>query len=50
MTILLLFKDLKFGKSSLFCCNSYGHVIFAILFYEFQAEYLKKTFTKEKKC
>ena len=45
---LLLFNDLKFGKSSLFCCYGYRHAIFIILFYESQEEYLRKAFTKEK--
>ena len=48
MTFLLLFNDLKFGKSSLFCCNGYRHAIFTIIFYESQVEYLRKVFTKEK--
>ena len=47
MTFLLLFNSLKFGKTSLFCCNGYSHVIFTILFYESQVEYLRKSFTKE---
>ena len=32
MTFLLLFNDLKYGKSSLFCCNGYRHAPFKILF------------------
>jgi hypothetical protein len=47
MTFLLLFNSLKFGKSSLFCCNGYRHAIFTIIFYESQVEYLRKAFTKE---
>ena len=47
MTFLLLFNDLKFGKSSLFCCNGYRHAIFIFFFYESQVEYLRKAFTKE---
>ena len=42
MTFLLLFKDLKFGLGSLFCCNGYRHAISTILFYESQVEYLRK--------
>ena len=45
----MLFNDLKFGKSTLFCCNGYTHAIFKIIFYESQEEYLRKAFTKEKK-
>ena len=48
MTFLLLFNDLKFGKSSLFRCNGYRHAIFTIIFYESQVEYLRKSFIKEK--
>ena len=47
ITFLLLFNDLKYGKNSLFCCNS--HAIFTIIFYESQVEELRKAFTKEKK-
>ena len=43
----MLFNDLKYGKNSLFCCNS--NAIFTIFFYESQAEQLRKAFTKEKK-
>ena len=50
MTFPLFFNDLKFGKTSLFCCNGYMFDIFTILFYESQVEYLRKAFTKEKKC
>ena len=47
MTFLLHFNDLKFGKSSLFCCNGYRYEIFKTISYE----YLRETFTKEtKKC
>ena len=49
MTFLLLFNDLKFGKSSLFCCNGYRHAIIFFFKYESQVEYLSKAFTKEKK-
>ena len=49
MTFLLLFNDLKFGKSSLFYCNGYRHAIFKILFDESQVVYLRKAFTKEEK-
>ena len=49
MTFLLLFNDLKFGKTSLFCCNGYSYPIFTILFYVSQVEYLRKAFRKEKK-
>ena len=49
MTFLLLFNDLMFGKSSLFCCNGYRHVISTILFYESQVEYLRKHLQKKKK-
>ena len=48
MTFLLLFNDLKLGKSSLFCCNGYRHAIFTIFLYETYVEYLRKAFTKEK--
>ena len=50
MTFLLLFNDLKFGKSSLFCCNGYRHAIFTIIFYESQVEYLriKSLYKREK--
>ena len=44
MTFLLLFNSLKFGKTSLFCCNGYSHAIFTILFYESQVEELKISF------
>ena len=46
ITFLLLFNDLTFGKSSLFCCNGYRHDISKIHFYESQVEYLRKAFTK----
>ena len=48
MTFLLLFIDLIFGKSSLFCCNGYRHAIFKKS-YESQEEYVRKAVTKEKK-
>jgi hypothetical protein len=48
MTFLLVFNDLKFGKSSLFCYNGYRHAIFTIIFYDSQVEYLIKALTKEK--
>ena len=47
MTFLLLFNDIKFGMSYLFCCNGYRHAIF-FLNYESQVEYLKQAFTKKK--
>ena len=47
MTFLLLFNDLKFGKSSLFCCNGYRHAIFTIIFFESQVEYLKEPLKKK---
>ena len=28
----IVFNDQKIGKSSLFCCNGYGHAIFRIFF------------------
>ena len=34
MTFLLPFNDLKYGKSSLFCCNGYRHALLKILFKE----------------
>ena len=49
MTFLLLFNDLKFGKSLLFCCYGYRYAILKIFFYEFQEEYIRKAFTKEEK-
>ena len=49
INFLLLFNDLKYGKNSLFCCNGYSNAIFTILFYESQAEQVRKAFTKEKK-
>ena len=42
----LPFNDIKFGKSSLFCCNGYRHAIFKIIFYE---SHIEKLYTKEKK-
>ena len=36
MAFLLFFNSLKFGKTSLFCCNGYSHAIFTIIFYESQ--------------
>ena len=47
MIFSLLFNDLKFGKSSLFCYNGYRHAV--LDFYESQEEYLRKAFTKQKK-
>ena len=38
ITFLLLFNDLKFGKTLLFCCNGYSHAIFTNFFYEYQVE------------
>ena len=32
MTFLLLFNDLKFSKTLLFCCNGYSHAIFKFFF------------------
>ena len=49
MTFLLIFNDLKFGKSSLLCCNGYRDAILKILFYESQVEYLRKAFTKKRR-
>ena len=46
MTFLLLFNSLKFGKTSLFCCNVYSHAIFTILFYEFLGKITKKIIYK----
>ena len=46
ISFLLLFKDLKFGKCSLFCCNGYNHAIFTIVFYESQVKNLSKAITK----
>ena len=48
MTFLLLFHSLKFGKTSLFCCNGYSHAIFTIIFYDSQVEQLRKSITTEK--
>ena len=41
---LLLFKGLKFIKTSLFCCNCYSNCNF----YESQVKLLRKSITKEK--
>ena len=49
ITFLLLFNDLQYGKDSLFCCNGYSRAIFTVIFYESQAEELRKTFTKKKR-
>ena len=38
ITFLLLFNDLNFGKTLLFCCNGYSHASFTIFFYEYQVE------------
>ena len=49
MTFLLLFNDLKYGKSSLFCCNGYRHALFKIIFLWISSTYLRKALTKGKK-
>ena len=49
MTFLLLFNDLKYGKSSLFCCNGYRHALFKILFLWISSRYLRKALIKEKR-
>ena len=49
MTFLLLFNDLKLGKSSLFCCNGYSHAIFTVLFLWILSRISKKSFYKRKK-
>ena len=49
MTFLLLFNDLKLGKSSLFCCNGYRHAIFTILFLWILSRISKKSLYKRKK-
>ena len=45
----IAFNDLKYGKSSLFCCNSYRHALFKILFLWISSRYLRKALTKEKR-
>ena len=42
LLFLLLFNDLKYGKSSLFCCNGYRHALFIIIFFYISSKYLKK--------
>ena len=49
MTFLLLFNSLKFGKTSLFCCNGYSHAIFTILFLGISSRITKKKIYKRKK-
>ena len=49
MTFLLLFNDLKYGKSSLFCCNGYRHALFKIIFLWISSRYLRKALKKEKR-
>ena len=45
MAFLLLFNDLKFCRSSLFCCNGYRHAIF-IKKNVSHVDYLRKAFIK----
>ena len=49
MTFLLLFNDLKYGKSSLFYCNGYRHALFKIIFLWISSRYLGKALAKEKR-
>ena len=49
LTFLLLFKELKYGKSSLFCCNGYRYALFKIIFLWISSRYLRKALTKEKR-
>ena len=49
MNFLLLFNDLKYGKSSIFCCNGYKHALFKIIFLWISSRYIRKALTKEKR-
>ena len=48
MTFLLLFYDLRFGKSSSFAVMVTGMQSLKIKDYDSQVEYVRKAFTKEK--
>ena len=48
-TLLLLVYGLKFGKSSLFCCNGYSHAISTILFYESRVKFKKSVYKRKKR-
>ena len=48
ITFLLLFNYLKYGKSSLFCCNGYRHALLKIIFLWISSRYLRNHLQKKK--